>query len=202
MPRILDIFSAAVNNSTGFTNEWLAQFVCLVGMRTENAVELLDTYGKGYVYAPCAVVVLPDTQANRNRLLEEFGLCVVVQSDGKLVCRKPRKREQHVFCMRKVLDYKGEVRSREIANRKRMQAKRKKQERIEAICEAEELMDFKEMLRVFKDCQGEACPKRGGKANSHSDIGKYITPRFTTHMSDYERRKRKVCVIKGINVLV
>lgn len=189
MSRILDIFSAAVNNSTGFTNEWLAQFVCLVGVRTENAVELLDIYGKGYVYAPCAAVVLPDTQANRNRLLEEFGLCVVVQSDGKLVCRKPRKREQHDICLRKILDYKSEVRSREIARSKRVRAKRKRLE-CEKMWRAEcELMDIRELQQMFKDCQGEACPKRGGKANSHADIGQYVG-RFRVIMSDYEGRCR------------
>ena len=39
---------------------------------------------------------------------------------------------------------------------------------------------------MFHDCQGMPCPKRGGKANAQSDIGKYVNNIRRVTMSDQE----------------
>lgn len=50
-----------------------------------------------------------------------------------------------------------------------------------------EMREDRERERMFKDCQTNPQPKRGGRANSHDDIGKYVNRR--NRGANYEMRK-------------
>lgn len=155
MPKLADLLPVSVNNSSDMGAEWLVNFAYLLGMDLCEAQSLYDKHGKGCIYARTGFV-MPDTPFMRRKMVANFGACVIVESGGETWLR--------------TVDKIGE------RNRKRAEIADKVQRR--KIRRAESgLREQKRLNRLFKDGQTQPQPKRGGKANSHADIGKYINHR-------------------------
>lgn len=155
MPKLADLLSVDVNNSSGMGAEWLVNFAYLLGMELQKAQTLYESNGKGCIYTRTGFV-MPDTPYMRRKLVANFGACVIVGNDGSTWVRTKDKIGER--------------------NRKRAEiddkVKRRKIRRAES-----ELCERKRLDRLFKDGQTQPQPKRGGKANSHADIGKYVNHR-------------------------
>lgn len=164
MPRLADMLCQSVNNSSDFDSAWYVRFAFNLKVDIPKAREIFQKYGKGYIYAPGGFA-MPDTPYQRRKMIANFGACVVVTSDGETWVRTP----SHIGAR----------------NRKRAKClqsiEQRKIERLER-----EFRQQKSLERMFNDCQPELCPKRGGKANSHSDIGKYVNKIRRVTISDQE----------------
>lgn len=155
MPKLADLLPISVNNSSDMGAEWLVHFAYLLGMDLCKAQSLYDKHGKGCIYARTGFV-MPDTPFMRRKMVANFGACVIVESGGETWLR--------------TVDKIGE------RNRKRAVIADKVQRRKIRRAESE-LCEQKRLNRLFKDGQTQPQPKRGGKANSHADIGKYVNNR-------------------------
>lgn len=177
MPKLADLLCRSVNNSSGFDSAWFVRFAYNLQMDVPKAQELFSAYGKGYIYARTGFA-MPDTPYQRRKMVANFGTCVIVTSDGEMWQRTPahigaRNRRKACIADRRT--------RREISRNERM------------------YREAKRLERLFKDGMGEPSPKRGGKANSIADIGKYVgTP--CVRMSEYEPRGTDRLVIIKVNV--
>lgn len=178
MPRLADLLPVSVNNSSDMGAEWLVNFAYLLGMDLCKAQAVYEKYGKGYIYAKSGFA-MPDTPYQRRKMVANFGACVVVEANGETWVRTPQQ----------------------IGSKNRKRAKRLDVRERHRIERAERgLMTSKKLERMFKDAQGEVCPKRGGKANSHSDIGKYVNNVHKVTMSDQERWSMPKLHIVRVNI--
>lgn len=151
MPKLADL-CLSVNNSSGLDGAWYVKFAFNLGMDIPKARELFDKYGCGNIYTPTSLVML-DTPYNRRKLVANFGACVVVEKNGEMWVRKPSQ-----------IGTKNRKRAAKLDAVKRGQIRHAEQRlRVE-----------KSRERMFDDCKGNPQSKRGGKANSHADIGKYV----------------------------
>lgn len=155
MPKLADLLPQSVNNSSGFDSAWYIQFAYNLHMDIDKARELFSKHGKGCIYASTGFV-MPDTPYQRRKMVANFGACVVVTSDGDMWLRTPnqigaKNRRKAAFldkCKREMIAHE----EKRVRMRKRVE-------------------------RLFEDGQTKPSPKRGGKANSHSDIGMYVNVR-------------------------
>lgn len=152
MPRLADLLPVSVNNSSDMGAEWLVNFAYLLGMDLCKAQAVYEKYGKGYIYTRTGFA-MPDTPYQRRKMVANFGACVIVETDGEVWVRSKDKIGE---CNRK------RAKVADIVERRRI---RKSEE---------ELREAKRVNRLFKDGQTNPQPKRGGKGNSHADIGKYV----------------------------
>lgn len=165
MPRLADVLCQSVNNSSDFDSAWYVRFAFNLKVDVAQAHEIFSKYGKGYIYAQGGFA-MPDTPYQRRKMVANFGACVVVEANGETWVRTPQQ----------------------IGSKNRKRAMRLDAQERHKIERAERgLMTSKKLERMFHDAQGEACPKRGGKANAHSDIGKYVNNVHKVTMSDQER---------------
>ena len=165
MPKLADMLCQSVNNSSDFDSAWYVRFAFNLKVDVSQAHKIFSKYGKGYIYAPGGFA-MPDTPYQRRKMVTSFGACVVVEANGETWVRTPEQ----------------------IGSKNRKRAKRiEAQERHKNENVQREYNSQKERERTFHDGQGEACPKRGGKGNSHSDIGKYANDVHKIGMSDQER---------------
>lgn len=152
MPRLADLLPVSVNNSSDMGAEWLVNFAYLLGMDLCKAQAVYEKYGKGYIYAKSGFA-MPDTPYQRRKMVANFGDCVIVETGGEVWVRTKR----NIGAL----------------NRKRA-AIADKVERRRIRKSEEELREAKRVNRLFKDGQTNPSPKRGGKGNSHAEIGKYV----------------------------
>lgn len=164
MPRLADMLCQSVNNSSDFDSAWYVHFAFNLKVDIQKARDIFQKYGKGYIYAPGGFA-MPDTPYQRRKMVANFGACVVVTSDGDTWVRTP-----------------SQIGAKNRKRAKRMDAK--EQHRIDKLERG--LVEKARLERMFHDCQGVLCPKRGGKANTHSDIGKYVNNTRRITMSDQE----------------
>lgn len=152
MPRLADLLPVSVNNSSDMGAEWLVNFAYLLGMDLCKARAVYEKHGKGYIYARTGFA-MPDTPYMRRKMVANFGACVIVEADGEMWVRTKEKIGER--------------------NRKRAQiADNVERRRIRK--SEQELRETKRINRMFADGQCTPSPKRGGKGNSHADIGKYV----------------------------
>lgn len=145
--------------------EWLVNFAYLLGMDLYKARSVYEKHGKGYIYAKSGFA-MPDTPYQRRKMVANFGDCVIVEAGGEVWVRTKNK----------------------IGERNRKRAKIADNVERRRIHRAEqELRENKRVNRLFKDGQTNPQPKRGGKGNSHADIGKYVNFRGIS-LSMTERR--------------
>lgn len=152
MPKLADLLNQSVNNSSDFDNAWYVRFAYNLHMDVLKAQRLFSEYGVGYIYARTGFV-MPDTPHQRCKMVAHFGACVVVTSDGKMWLRTPEQ-----------IGAKNSKKTRLTNKRKHEMLEREK----------EFIRSEKESIRLFKDGQTIPSPKRGGGANSYSDLGKFI----------------------------
>ena len=177
MPKLADLLCRSVNNSSDFDSAWYVRFAYNLQMDVPKAQELFSAYGKGYIYARTGFA-MPDTPYQRRKMVANFGACVIVTSDGEMWQRTP----EHIGAR----------------NRRKawISDKRKRRE----ICRNEHIYrEEKRLKHLFEDGMTKPSPKRGGKANSISDIGKYVGIRNSC-MSDFEPKGKDRLVIIKINV--
>lgn len=164
MPRLADMLCQSVNNSSDFDSAWYARFAFNLKVDIPKARDIFQKHGKGYIYAPGGFA-MPDTPYYRRKMVANFGACVVITSDGKTWVRTP----SHIGA-------KNRKRAKCMAARERHGI-----EKLER-----SFMEKSRLERMFHDCQEVPYPKRGGKANAHSDIGKYANNIRRVTMSDHE----------------
>lgn len=152
MPRIADLLPVSVNSSSDMGAEWLVNFAYLLGMDLCKAQSVYEKYGKGYIYTKSGFA-MPDTPYQRRKMVANFGDCVIVEAGGEVWVRTKR----NIGAL----------------NRKRAAISDKVERRRIRRAE-QELRENKRVNRLFKDGQTNPQPKRGGKGNSHADIGKYV----------------------------
>lgn len=127
-----------------------------IGMPSDRAAEAWSDYGYGFIYTPSGMV-LEDSNRNRNRAVKAWGVCVIVDQEGRMmiwsygVAKKIREKKRK--------DNAYSQRSKETALRNLERNQRC------AIRRREEL---------FEACKGESCPKRQGRAQGIEYVGKYI----------------------------
>lgn len=152
MPKLADLLPVSVNNSSDMGAEWLVNFAYLLGMDLCEAQSVYDKYGKGYIYAKSGFA-MPDTPYTRRKMVANFGDCVIVEAGGEMWMRTKAK----------------------IGERNRKRAVIADVVERRRIHRAEQgLREQKRVDRLFKSGQTNPHPKRGGKGNSHADIGKYV----------------------------
>ncbi len=153
MPKLADLLCQSVNNSSDFDSAWYVRFAYNLHMDVSRAQKLFSDYGLGYIYASTGFV-MPDTPHLRRKMVANFGACVVVTSDGDMWIRTP----EHIGA-------RNRKKAKHLDNAKRREIRKN-----------EELFrEEKRLNRLFKEGQTSPSPKRGGKANSHDDIGRYIS---------------------------
>lgn len=152
MPKLADLLCQSVNNSNDFGSDWYIRFAYNLQMDIDKAQKLFDAYGLGYIYSHTGFV-MPDTPYQRRKMVVNFGACVIVTSNGDMWLRTPEQ-----------IGAKNRKRALKLNTIVYHQVQKEKMEARE----------LKVTQRIFEDGQENPCPKRGGKANSHSDIGKYI----------------------------
>lgn len=155
MPRIADLMPDFVNNSSGVGADWIMKFAYLLKMDLQEAQKVYERNGNGCIYA-VGGFAMPDTPYHRHKMVANFGACVIVTEDGEIWQRTP---EYIGACNRKKLKKACSIERRQIFR------------------EEQEYRERKRLQRMFKDGQTSPSPKRGGKANSHEDIGRYVNNR-------------------------
>lgn len=155
MPALADLLCQGVNNSSGFDSAWYVRFAYNLHMDVKKARNLFSMHGKGQIYAPTGFV-MKDTPYHRYKMTASFGACVVVTSGGDTFVRRPEQI--------------GAVNRRKasLCSRRERETERHEKERF---------FEKKRLERLFEDGQTKPSPKRGGKANSHADIGRYVNTR-------------------------
>lgn len=171
MPRIADLMPDVVNNSSNVSAEWIVKFAYLLGMNLPEARKVYERNGNGCIYAKGGFA-MPDTPYHRYKMVANFGDCVIVTEDGEMWQRTP--------------EYIGAY------NRKKAK-KACNIERRRIFHEEQEYRERKRLQRLFKDGQTSPSPKRGGKANSHEDIGRYVNNRENSRM-EFEPKAHDVFV--------
>ena len=61
------------------------------------------------------------------------------------------------------------------------------------------LRECKRLKRLFKDGQERPCPRHGGKANSHADIGKYVG-RYGVRIDSFEPKGTTRFTVIHVNI--
>ncbi len=145
--------------------EWLVNFAYLLGMDLCKAQAVYKKYGNGYIYAKGGFA-MPDTPYTRRKMVANFGDCVIVESNGEMWVRTKAKIGER--------------------NRKRAVIADKVERRRISRAE-QEYREARRVNRLFKDGQTNPSLKRGGKGNSHADIGRYVNFRGV-RMEMTERR--------------
>lgn len=163
MPKLADVLCKNAKNSSVFDSQFFVRFAVNLQVDMSKASEMLKNRGVGYIYAASGFS-MPDTPFYRRKMVANFGTCVVVGTDGEIRVITPQQIA------------KSKKPTKSIDTRERNESKRLRREHIERL----------ECERMFRNGQGQACPKRGGKANSCADIGKYTNHMRKITMSDYE----------------
>ena len=154
----------------------VAEAAGVCGLSVFDFRTLVADKGNGMLYS--SKCILKDTPEYRKFLLRMFGEVVAVSKDGaiSIVVADPVKRECY-------------WRNEKAKNRKRRAKARERAER-ENVHEREQ---------IFRDCQTHPSPKRGGRANSHDDIGKYVNRHYVT-MDALQPRSKDVLITIKINL--
>lgn len=150
MPKISDILGGL---RTAEVEKCATLIQCSAVMKctVSEVKSRFEKYGRGMLYT--SGIVMHDTPRNRHKLTEMYGEIIILFPNGTVYCRTKRNIGQiNRFNKRKRIE-------RDKQREKRENEARKKVENT---------------LKMFKDCQGEICRKRQGKANSHDDIGQYV----------------------------
>ena len=61
------------------------------------------------------------------------------------------------------------------------------------------LRECKRLKRLFEDGQERPCPRHGGKANSHADIGKYVG-RYGVRIDSFEPKGTTRFTVIHVNI--
>lgn len=153
MPKISDILgglkSAEMNECST-----LIQVANIMSCSVTEVRDKFAKFGAGMIYTKG--LVMCDTPRNRAKLTDMYGEIVILFDNGTVFCRTCANRGQ--------------------INRHRQKMSRKRELEIykrEAAVRQRE----RDTLSLFKSCQTQPSPKRQGKANSHDDIGKYVSQR-------------------------
>lgn len=165
MAKLADLLQESVKNSIALLpSVRMGQLAQKIHVDTKRAEELFAQYGDGYIYARGGLV-MPDTEHTRRNVLAHYGYYIAFV-DGVL----------------RVIDTNGQ----RIARQKRARiAAARERHAIER--DAREYAEKRRLDAFFRSGQGKASVKRGGKANSHDDIGKYV-PHYCSRIGDMEQR--------------
>ena len=175
MARIADMLRQSVKYSSGFDTEFVVRFAYHVGVSLHEGNRLLRHYGKAYAYGAGGFAV-ENTSRNRYKLVQKFGKCITISESGEIVVRDAER-----------------VQRAELARCAR-------EDKIEQIRLAREERKIRNRDRFFNAGCGEACPKRGGKANSLADIGKYVGIPKSKTWYEHENRRDNMLTIEIIRV--
>ena len=156
MPKISDILgglrSAEMNESATLIQVANVMQCSVADVRLKFA-----EYGPGMIYT--RGLIMSDTPRNRAKLTEMYGEIIVLFENGTVYCRTKANTGQ--------------------INRHKQANKRKREQDLAK----REITDRKrehETQHIFKSGQTHPCAKRQGRANSHDDIGKYVSLRATS----------------------
>lgn len=157
MPKISDILGGL---RTAEMNEHatLIQVANVMCCSVAEVREKFAKFGTGMIYTRGLIV--SDTPRHRAQMTDMYGEIIILFDDGTVYCRTKANtgqinRHKHK-AMRK--------RERDLVKRELMQRKRER-----------------ETEQMFRDGQTHSCSKRQGRANSHEDIGKYVSSRSTKY---------------------
>lgn len=177
MPRLADMLRQSVNNSSDFDSAWYVRFAYNLHMDVSKAQKLFSEYGVGHIYAQTGFV-MPDTPYQRRKMVANFGVCVVVTADGETWLRTPdqigAKNRKRAAKLDSIMRHR--IQRDELALRERNRLK-----------------------RLFEDAQERPYPKRGGMANSHADIGKYVGC-YGVRMDNFEPKGVTKFAVIHVNV--
>ncbi|KDS13532.1 hypothetical protein M089_5256 [Bacteroides ovatus str. 3725 D9 iii] len=177
MPKLADLLCQSVNNSSDFDSAWYIRFAYNLHMDVSRAQKLFSDYGLGYIYASTGFV-MPDTPHLRRKMVANFGACVVVTSAGDMWLRTPEQ-----------IGAKNRKRAAKLDAITRHRIQRDEQA----------LRECKRLKRLFEDGQERPCPRHGGKANSHADIGKYVG-RYGVRIDSFEPRSTIRFAVIHVNI--
>lgn len=185
----------SVNHALGM--ELRVKFASVCEIEVAKVDELLSVYGNGYVYAPGGFA-LPYRESLVQSFVKAWGKCVVVLEDGTIKFRERRERHKVTSCEKneKVVKYLREKNYLKCKEGKAVRAKKRAAERKQFIVECEERRRMAMARRMFHDGAGVPCPKRGGKANSRSDMGRYNNYP-NTRLADWEHRKPELAIVRA-----
>lgn len=133
----------------------LLKLAYLLQIDLADAEKAFQKYGCGHIYAEGGFVV-PDTPRWRYKVCSVYGKCVIIDKSGKM--RERTKEDIGTIRRRK---------ERKNANIERHEIRRNERE----------LRKMRNLQGLFRDGQTMPEPKRAGRANSHADIGKYVSHR-------------------------
>lgn len=174
MARLADLLCQSVSEDERFGSAWYVKFAFELGTDIPRAQKLFGMYGVGYIYSANGLV-LSDTPRNRRKMAVLYGSCVVINERGSM--------------------WKRTTADIGTLNRKRAKiADIRKQHAIERA--EREWREEKRRERFFTNMQTKACPKHQGRANAHSDIGKYVNnPYRRAGIYEASPVKRKVYAV-------
>lgn len=172
MPKISDILGGCM---TAELNESavIVQVAAILQCSIPEVRKKIANYGTGMIYTKG--IIVRDTPKNRAKMTEMYGEIIILFDDGTVYCRTPKCKGQITRRQRKA------ERKRDIDLHKR---------------EVEAYRTERKTDRLFKACQGRPCPRHQGKANSHADIGKYVTSREPSERRDGFRVTAEITTIR------
>lgn len=157
MPKISDILgglkSAEMNECAT-----LIQVANVMQCSVADVRQKFAENGPGMIYT--RGLIMSDTPRHRAKLTDMYGEIIVLFEDGTVYCRTRANTGQ-------------------INRHKNKAARKREHDFIKR--EIEMRKCEQETKQIFKDGQNHPCPKRQGKANSHDDIGKYVSSRPTRY---------------------
>lgn len=173
MPALSDLITLPKNKKNSketaqtISDGPLFQFAALLRVEISKARDLFENNGAGRIYAPNGSVFF-DTKYARHMASKLYTYAVIIEADGTILYlsrykyRKERIRAQQI---REEIEIKRE-KGLERRERARIRVKRSTE-------------------KMFRDCQTEPGCKRGGKGNSHEDIGKFVNKRRSFRVDEY-----------------
>lgn len=149
------------------SNGPLFEFAALLRVDICKARELFENNGVGRIYAPNGSVYF-DSQYARHMASKLYTYAVIIEEDGTIIYQSRYKyRKERIMAqqIREQIEIEREAKQ-EKREHKRMRIRRNTE-------------------KMFKDCQTSPTPKRGGRASSHKDIGKYVNKRRSFRVDEY-----------------
>lgn len=151
MPTIADILGG-LKAAEVEQDSTLVQMAQVMECGVDQVKRLIAENGGGMIYSRGLIV--EDTPRHRTKLSEMYGKIVILTVDGVVYIR---------------------THGTTIKARKRQRDKQMEIERRRIKREIEQRRLERETLRMFREGQTHPSPKRQGRANSHADIGQFVS---------------------------
>lgn len=137
-----------------------------LGKTSSQVYAIYRKFGKGYIYTPSGRAYVDSPQARHN-LTIHFERVVVVDVHGNIIFRDTKS----VGSLNRAKNTRKDKRERDMFSR-----------------EMEAHKALKMTRSLFEEGVTNPSPKRGGKANSHEDIGKYVHAHIRVSMEERSYR--------------